>query len=76
MTEKAGTTENRGNRGDTAVQPATEPTEAENWEMVVDLIHTAFQEGILAEDSMWQAVVLITKGGKGLPGHWPRGGDV
>ena len=64
MTEKAETTENRGNRGDTAVHPATEPTEAENWEMVVDLIQTAFREGMLAEEATWQAVVLITKGNK------------
>ena len=40
----------------------------ENWEVVVDLIHIAFQEGMLAEDSMWQAVVLITKGEKDYRG--------
>ena len=32
--------------------------------MVVDLIHTAFREGVLAEEATWQAVVLITKGKK------------
>ena len=61
MTAKAETTENRG---DTAVQPATEPTEADNWAMVLDLIHTAFREGTLAEEFAWQAVVLILKGKK------------
>ena len=33
------------NRGDTAVQPATNPKEADNWEMTVDLIQ--FWEGKL-----------------------------
>ena len=60
-TAKTETTDNRGN---TAVQPATEPTEADNWVMVVDLIQTAFQEGMLSEEATWQAVVLITKGKK------------
>ena len=41
-----------------------EPTEAANWEMVLDLIQTALQEGKLAEEATWQAVVLITKGKK------------
>ena len=45
MTAKAETTENRGNMGNTVVQPATESMEADNWEMVVDLIQTAFREG-------------------------------
>ena len=58
---KVETTENRGN---TAVQPATEPTEADNWEIMVDLIQTAFREGKLAEEATWQAVVLIPKGKK------------
>ena len=42
MTVKAETTDNRGNM---AVQLATEPTEADNWEMVVNLIQTAFRRG-------------------------------
>ena len=52
MTTKAmaGTKENRGTM---AVQPATEPTEADNWEMVVDLVQTAFGEGKLAEEATW-----------------------
>ena len=41
-TSKAETMENRCN---TAVQPTREPTEADNWEMVVDLIQTAFRRG-------------------------------
>ena len=36
----------------TEVTESTEPTEAANWEMVVDLVHTAFQEGRLAEEAM------------------------
>ena len=34
---------------------------AENWERVGDLVQTAFREGDMAEDSTWQAVVLIPK---------------
>ena len=48
-----------------AVQPATEPMDADNWIMVVDLIQTEFQEGKLAEEATWKAVVLIPKGKKG-----------
>ena len=40
MTAGAETTENKGT---TAFQTSTEPTEAANWEMVVDLIQTAFR---------------------------------
>ena len=43
-------------------------TEASNWERMVELIHMAFGEGRLAEESMWQAVVLIPKGGKDYRG--------
>ena len=43
---------------------STEP----NWEMLVDLVQTAFREGILAEEAMWKAVVLIPKGGKDCRG--------
>ena len=32
--------------------------------MVVDLVQTAFREGSVAEEAMWQAVVLILKGNK------------
>ena len=35
---------------------------AENWARVVDLVQTAFWEGDLAEESTWQALVLIPKG--------------
>ena len=61
---KTAKTETTDNRGNTAVQPVKEPTEADNWVMVVDLIQTAFQEGMLSEEATWQAVVLITKGKK------------
>ena len=37
------------------------PTEP-NWEILVDMIQTEFREGRLAEEAMWQAVVLIPKG--------------
>ena len=36
--------------------------------MVVDLIQTEFREGRLAEEAMWQAVVLIPKGKKDYRG--------
>ena len=39
---------------------STEP----NWERLVELVQTAFKEGRLAEEAMWQAVVLIPKGKK------------
>ena len=38
-------------------------TEAEgHWGRVVEIVQTAFREGELAEESTWQAVVLIPKG--------------
>ena len=47
-----------GNRGDDMA-----PMEAEgHWGRVVELTPTAFWEGELAEESTWQAVVLIPKG--------------
>ena len=48
--------------GTTAVQSETEPTEADNWTMVVDLVKLVLREGNLAKEATWQAVVLITKG--------------
>ena len=39
------------NRGTTVVQPATDPTEADNWEMVLDLLQTTFREGLLSEEA-------------------------
>ena len=38
-----------------------ETTEAYNWEMAVNMVQTEFREGQLAEEAMWQVVVLITK---------------
>ena len=49
------------NKGTTAFKTLTESTEADNWEMVVDLIQTSFREGKLAEEATWQAGVLIPK---------------
>ena len=46
----------------------TEPTEAAKWERALDLFHTAFREGRLAEEARWQAVVLILKGEKDYRG--------
>ena len=40
----------------------------ENWAGVVKLIQTAFWEGELAEETTWQAVVLIPKGKKDYRG--------
>ena len=39
------------------------PTET-HWERLGELIQTAFWEGYVAEEAMWQAVVLIPKGKK------------
>ena len=36
--------------------------EASNWGRVVDIVQTAFMEGRLVEENMWQAVVLTPKG--------------
>ena len=36
--------------------------------MMVDLIQTAFQRGEMAEEALWQAVVLIPKGKKDYRG--------
>ena len=33
-----------------------------HWENLVELIHTEFREGELAEESTWQAVAMIPKG--------------
>ena len=41
--------ETTDNMGATELKTSTEPTEAANWEMVVDLIQTDFREGKLAE---------------------------
>ena len=41
---------------------------ASNWEIVIDLVQTAFREGQLAEETKWKAVVLISKGGKDYHG--------
>ena len=40
-----------------------ETLETSNWRKVVELIHTAFRDGRLAEEATWQALVLIPKGG-------------
>ena len=39
------------------------PAEASNWDRVVNLIHTVFGEGRLAEEATWKAVVMLPKGG-------------
>ena len=66
-TETAGaeTTENKGTM---AFQLLTEPTEAANWAMLVELVQTEFREGKLAEEATWQTVVLIPKGKKEYKG--------
>ena len=50
------------NRGEKDTEATS--MEASNWVMVVELVQTAFSEGRLAEEAMWQAVVLLHKGGK------------
>ena len=42
---------------------ATGPLALSHWKRVVVLIQADFQEGRLEEESIWQAVVLIPKGG-------------
>ena len=49
------------NNGTTADQSETEPTEAENWTMVMGLVQSEFREGKLTEEATWLAVVLIPK---------------
>ena len=38
------------------------------WGKVVEMTQTAFREGKLAEEAMWQTVVLIPKGKGGFKG--------
>ena len=47
----------------TETETETETSDASNWRKVVDMVQTAFQDGRLAEEATWQAVVLIPKGG-------------
>ena len=54
-------------RGKRAVDKGEEKLEeeeegGEHWENLVDLIHTAFWEGEMAEEATWQAVIMISKG--------------
>ena len=37
--------------------------EQSKWEMVMELVHTAFRYGVLVEEATYKAVVLILKGG-------------
>ena len=39
--------------------------DATNWHKVVAIMHAEFRDGTLAEESMWQTVVLIPKGASG-----------
>ena len=59
-----GTPEGSGGTGGEGTDKIREktPEEASNWERVVDLVQTAFEEGQLVEDNTWQAVVLTPKG--------------
>ena len=41
---------------------------AENWGRVVELVQTAFRDGVLEEEATWQAVVLTPKGKKDYRG--------
>ena len=59
--EREATTKDGGRRKDSSEG-------AENWARVVELIQTAFREEELAEETTWQAVVLIPKGEKDYRG--------
>ena len=59
--EEAATTTERAR---TDISAAQKETESDNWKRVVDLVQSAFREGKLAEEAIWQAVVLIPKGKK------------
>ena len=48
------------NRGEESKESTS--TEASKWEMVVELVQTAFRGGQLAEEAKCQAVFLIPKG--------------
>ena len=50
------------NRGGEATEDTS--TEASTCAMVVKLVQTAFREGPLVEEAMWQAGVLLPKGEK------------
>ena len=62
----------RGEKGETAEKEGggREDTREgeENWARVVELVHTAFRDGDLAEEATWQAVVLTPKGKKDYRG--------
>ena len=64
MTERS----NRAGGGETVEIRGDTSTEASNWEILVELVQKAFEEGRLAEEAMWHAVVLITKGKKDYRG--------
>ena len=57
--ERETATKDGGGKGE---RRTDEKAGAENWARVVDLMQTAFRERDLAEESTWQAVVLIPKG--------------
>ena len=59
---------NRKGREETEGRREKTPTEASNWDRVVDLFHTVFGEGQLADDAMWQEMVLVSKGGNNYRG--------
>ena len=54
----------RGGLAEKKGEEKTEPEEegGELWGNVVEINQTAFREGKLAEEAMWQTVVLIPKG--------------
>ena len=54
------TTEEQGSE-----EGGDEGAERENskWELVMEMIQTAFRDGVLAEEATWQAMVLIPKVG-------------
>ena len=62
--EEATTTERAGGTEKGEVSAVQKETETDNWTSVMDLIPSMFWDWNLAEESTWQAVVLVPKGKK------------
>ena len=67
-----------GQEGGVAEEKGKEKTAAEEegeelWGKLVEITHTAFRDGKLAEEAAWQTVVLLTKGkGEFWESGWRR----
>jgi hypothetical protein len=45
-----------------------ENPDSEKWDKVVELVQTAFRDGTLPTEMVWQTIVLISKGSGGFRG--------